>query len=80
MNSVLKKVSDALVWMLRGETGVFPFKVRITLFFKKDDGSTHFHEHEAMIDVDTLEDAWWEHQKETVAKDVEDYINGDNHE
>lgn len=81
MDEALRIIIDFILFILRKDVGELPYKVRLTLFYTKPDGSTHFFERETLIDTEDYEKCYSEWEKTEIIRDASDILlNGDYNE
>jgi hypothetical protein len=73
-----EQFSKFLLWMMRDIAGEFPIKIRINLFFSRNDGKhTHMIEMEHFFPVEhhpAAEFAWLKYEKEKIVKEAADFM------
>jgi hypothetical protein len=76
----LEKLIHYLLWRIRDVSEEFPYKLRIDVFFSRNEGAnSHFIETETLFLPEALRDAeekFLEWQKQQIVKDASDFMNG----
>lgn len=81
MDEVLKTIVDYLLFLLKRDVGNLPYKIRITLFYAKEEGDTHYFERETLINTEDYDRIYSEWEKKELVRSAADILlNGDDDE